>query len=237
MSTILKIVKMDLAMCKKPLIIMTVGMIAAGVACLFLFTPLLLGLFAVGATAVVSAIFAVETKSNMGFFYGCMPIRRREYIIARNISCFLILAVPSLISIIFVLISMNGSLCQIEEIKAIIDLTKPYQMPIIFAMIMLGFVGGANLLFVSFVGKIESREIFEVILLLVEAVIAGLIFEAIQLIWFNNDSQKFLSYLNTFLVDNKAGLCIILVLIGIVFLVIESLVSIKILNSSKKERV
>ncbi|MGN0470872.1 MAG: ABC-2 transporter permease [Acutalibacteraceae bacterium] len=237
MSTILKIVKMDLVMCRKSLIIMTVGMIAAGIACLFLFTPILLGLFAVGATAVVSAVFAVESKSNMGFFYGCMPIRRREYIIARNITCFLVLAVSSVISIIFVLISMNFSLCQIEEIKAIIDLTKLYQMHIIFAMIMLGLVGGANLLFVSFVGKIESREIYEVILLIVEAVIAGLIFVLVQIIGFNNDIEKFLSCLNTFLVDNKAGMCIIMVLIGIAFLVIESLVSIKVLNSSKKERI
>lgn len=71
-----------------------------------------------------------------------MPIRRREYIIARNITCFLVLAVPSVISIAFVLISTNFSLCQIEEIKTIIDLTKPYQMQIIVAMVMLGLVGG-----------------------------------------------------------------------------------------------
>lgn len=237
MSTILKIVKMDLVMCRRSLVIMTVGMIAAGIACLFFFTPVLLGLFAVGATAVVSAVFSVESKSNMGFFYGCMPIRRREYIIARNITCFLVLAVPSVISIIFILISTNFSLCQLEEIKAIIDLTKPYQMQIIFAMIMLGLVGGANLLFVSFVGKIESREIYEVILLIVEAVVAGLIFWLVQLIGFNNDREKFLSCINTFLVDNKAGMCIIMVLIGIAFLAIESIVSIKILNSSKKERI
>ena len=237
MSTILKIVKMDLMMCRKSLIIMTVGMVVAGIACLFLFTPILLGLFAVAATAVMSAVFAVESKSNMGFFYGCMPIRRREYVIAGNITCFLVLAVPSVVSIIFVLISMNFSLCQIEEIRIITDLIKPYQMQILFAMIMLGIVGGANLLFVSYVGKIESREIYEVILLIVEAVIAGLIFEGVQIIGFNNDRERFLSCMNSFIVDNNAVVCVILVLIGIIFLAVESMLSIKILNSPKKRNV
>lgn len=92
-------------------------------------------------------------------------------------------------------------------------------------------------MFVSFVGKIESREIYEVILLIVEAVIAGLVFVLVQIIGFNNDSEKFLNCLNTLLVDNKVGMCMIMVLIGMAFLVIESLLSIKILSSAKKERI
>ena len=71
MSGVINVIKMDMAICRKSMIIMMVSMLAAGAGCLFFLTPMLLGFFVVGSTAVVSAIFMVESKSNMemGTYY------------------------------------------------------------------------------------------------------------------------------------------------------------------------
>lgn len=229
MSTVGKMIRMDMAVCRKAMIILTVSMLLAGICCLFFFTPLLLGLFVVGSTAVVSAIFSVEAKSNMEFFYGCFPVRRWEYIVGRGATCLFVIAIPSVISIIFIQIGMHASLCQFEEVRMIMDMAEQYQMLIISSMIMLGFIAGANLLLASFAGKLESRELFEVILLLIEAVLISIIVFLIQkLLYRGKDMQEFLTTFLQWALDHELLSCILLISAGIIVLAVGIGISIKI---------
>lgn len=225
--------KMDMQMCKKSLLVLIVSMIIAGVASLFFLTPIFLGFFVIGATSVVSAIFSVESKSHMEFFYACFPVRSREYIAGRCLTCFVVLLIPSVISILFTQIGMHFSLCQIEDIKEIVQMLNKYQNIIICSMIMLGFVSGANLILVSFTGKIEVREIMEVLLLLVETVIAGGIITVIQKVCFHGNMQELLEKLNNFYSNNKGITYIGMVGFGILFLWIAMALSVKIKNKKK----
>lgn len=236
MSGVINVIKMDMAICRKSMIIMTASMLAAGVGCLFFLTPLLLGFFVVGSTAVVSAIFSVESKSNMEIFYGCFPIRKWEYIVGRSLTSFFIIAIPSMISIIFTQIGIRFSLCQIEEVKIIMETMESYQMLIICAMIMLGFFGDANLLLASFAGKIESREMLEVILLLIEALLAGIVMFLIQKIFYHGDMQEFMNVLRQYVLDHKGASCVLFVFIGLLVLMAGTMLSIKIVPGRQKQR-
>lgn len=227
MNSIINIIKMDMAICKKSMILLTLSMLIAGAGCLFFLTPLLLGLFVVGSTAVVSAIFAVENKSYMEFFYGCFPIRKWEYVVGRSLSCFLIMAIPAIISIVFVQIGTHFSLCQIEDIRIIMEAAGQYQMIIICAMIMIGFIGGANLLLASFAGKIEARELLEVLLLLLEAIVVGIIMFVIQKTLYHGDMEKFMNAFRKLVSDHELLSCILLILTGLIVLMSGTLLSLK----------
>lgn len=233
MNSVVNIIKMDMAICKKSMIIMTISMLVAGIGCLFFLTPLLLGFFVVGSTAVVSAIFAVEGKSNMEFFYGCFPIQKWEYIVGRSLTCFLVMAIPSIISIIFIQIEMRFSLCRIEEVRLIMEETEKYQMILICAMIMVGFIGGTNLLLAAFMGKVESREMLEVILLLIEGLFGGIIVFLIQKIAYDGDTQAFLKAFRKLLSDHEQTSCILLILIGLIVLIAGTLISLKIVPKKR----
>lgn len=227
MNTVKNIIKMDMAIGKKSMLILMLSMLVVGTGCLFFFTPLLLGFFVVGSTAVVSAIFSVESKSDMEFFYGCLPIRRWEYVVARSLSCFLILAVPSVISIIFVQIGMHFSLCRFEEVRIVLELFDHQQMIILCGMIMLGFIGGANLLLVSFAGKLEYREMMEVLLLLFEALLLGLVMLIIQKVFYHGSNQKFINAFQQMITNHETISCILFIAIGFVFLIICTIASLK----------
>lgn len=233
MNSVINIIKMDMAICRKSMVIMTLSMIIAGIGCLLFLTPLLLGFFVVGATAVVSAIFAVEGKSNMEFFYGCFPIQKREYVMGRSLTCLLVMAVPSVISIVFMLIGKHFSLCRIEEIRLIMDTTKSYQMIIICAMIMLGFIGGANLLLAAFIGKVESREMLEVILLLLEALLIGAIVFLIQKTVYHGDMQAFLTACTQIFSKHKLTSCILLIAVGFIALIASTVLSVKMVQKKR----
>ncbi len=228
MNTVMNVIKMDMAICRKPIVLMVSGMLAAGVGCLFFLSPLLLGFFVVGSTAVVSVIFSVESKSNMEFFYGCLPIQKWQYILGRSLTCLSIMAVPSVISIAFVQIGMRFSLCRVEEMRILMKVTSPYQMTIICALIMLGFIGGANLLLASFAGKIESREILEVLLLLAEGVLVGIIMFFIQKIIYHGDQQAFTTSLLKMLSDNELLCCILFLCTGLFVFAVCTVISLKI---------
>lgn len=228
MNSVVNVIKMDMAICRKSMAIMTVSMLAAGIGCLFFLTPLLLSFFVVGSTAVVSAVFAVEGKSNMDIFYGCFPIQRWEYIIGRSLTCFFVMAIPAIISIIFIQIGIRFSLCQIEEVKLIMETMEPYQMIIICAMIMIGFIGGANLLMVSFAGKLESREMLEVILLLLEALVVGIVMFLIQKIFYDGDMQEFTNTLSQWVLNHKGTSCTLFIFTGVIVLIAGTMISIKI---------
>lgn len=233
MNGITKIIKMDFAICKKSMLIMIFSMLAAGVACLFFLTPLLLGFFVVGSTAVVSAIFAVENKSNMEFFYGCFPIQKQEYIIGRSLTCLLIMSIPAILSIVFVQIGRKFSFCQFEEIRILTETTAPYQMMMICGMIMIGFIGGANLLLVAFVGKVESRDFFEVLLLLFEGLFAGIILFFIQKTIYHGDTQAFFNTFKKWLLEHKLTSCMLFVLIGLIVLIISTGISLKMVQRKR----
>lgn len=227
MNNIVNIVKMDMAICRKSMLIMILSIVLFGIGCLFFLTPLLLGFFVVGATAVVSSVFSMESKSNMEFLYGCFPIKKWEHVVGRSLTCLIVLAIPSVISVLFVWIGMHTSLCRIEETRIIMETTENYQMLIIFAMIMLGLIGGANLLLASFAGKLESREIMEVLLLLFDAGIAGIILFVIQRTVFHGDYQEMLTVLGRIISSHEYISCLLFVCIGLVFLIICTIISIK----------
>ena len=233
MNSVMKVIKMDTAICRKSMVIMTISMLAAGVACLLFFTPLLLGFFVVGSTAVVSAIFSVEDKSNMEFFYGCFPVRKWEYILGRSSTCLLVMGIPSIISIVFMQIGMGLSMYQSEDMRIILEMIEPYQMIINCALIMLGFISGANLLLSAFAGKVESKEIFQLILLLIEGLFAGIIMFFIQKIVYHDDKQAFLNAFNGLVSDHDLLLCILLILTGLIFLIAGTLISMKIVKRKR----
>lgn len=233
MKSIINIIKMDMAICRKSMIIMTFSMLIAGIGCLFFLTPLLLGLFVVGSTAVVSAIFAVEGKSNMDFFYGCFPIQKWEYVIGRSLTCLLVMTVPSVISIVFILIGKHFSSYRIEEIRIVMEAVEPYQMLIICAMIMIGFIGGANLLLAAFIGKVESREMLEVILLLVEALLIGGVIFFIQKVIYHGDMQAYLNALTQIFSKHKPASCILLIAVGLIALIVCTLLSVKMVQRKR----
>lgn len=228
MSAVINVFRMDMAICKKSMMILIVSMLAAGVGCLFFLTPLLLSFFVVGSTTVVSAIFAVESKSNMEIFYGCFPIQKWEYVVGRSLSSFIVMAIPALICIIFMQIEIRLSLCRIEEVKLIMETVEPYQMLITCAMIMLGFIGGANLLLASFSGKLESREMLEVILLLIEALLAGAVMFLFQKIAYHGDMQEFMNVFSHWILNHKGLSCTLFLLIGLIVLIAAAVISIKI---------
>lgn len=230
MKTIMNIVKMDFAICKRSLIIMSISMIVAGIACLFFMPPILLGLFIVGATAVISAIFSVENKSNMQFFYGCLPIEKKYYVFGRSLSSLLILAIPSIICFAFNWIGEHYSLCIVEEIQTIIDWMGEKQLPMICFMVMIGLLGSGNLLLVSFGGKIESREIMEVLLLLLEALVGGAIIWIIKEIFYNGSNMEFMNAIQDILENHIGFACTMIIALGIIFLAICSLISVKLLK-------
>lgn len=227
MNSVINIIKMDFAMCKKSMIILIFSMVVSGIGCLFFLTPMLLGFFVVGSTTAVSAIFAIESKSNMEFFYGCFPIRKQDYIIGRSCTCLLIMIIPSVISIIFTQAGIHFSLCRINEMKMLTESTREYQMLITCAMIMMGFVGGANLLLASFTSNVESREILQVILLLAEGLIIGIILYIIQKIVWHGDSQAFFNAFTKFFSSHEILSCIVLILAGFIALFAGTLISLK----------
>lgn len=169
----------------------------------------------------------------MEFFYGCFPIRKWEYILGRSLTCFFVMAVPSIISIVFVQIGMQFSLCQIEDIRIIMETTDQYQMIIICAMIMLGFIGGANLLLASFAGKIESRELLEVLLLLLEGLVISIIMFVIQKLIYHGDTEAFLTAFRKLVSNHELLSCILLILAGILFLMAGTLVSLKMVQRKR----
>lgn len=232
-NSIVHIIKMDLAICRKSMTIMTVGMLAAGVVCLFFLTPLLLGFFVVGSTAVVSAIFAVESKSNMEFFYGCFPIRKWEYVVGRSITCLLVMTIPSVISVGFIQIGMHGSFCRIEEVRAVTEAFGQYQMLIICAMIMLGFIGGANLLLAAFAGKVESREMLEVLFLLLEGVVAAGILFLIQKTVYHGNAQEFLKAFQNLIANHEGLSCFLFILVGLIALLACTLISLRTIRGKR----
>lgn len=227
MNNIINIVKMDMAICKKSLIIMTLSMVVVGTGCLFFAAPLLLCFFVVGSTSIVSVIFSIENKSNMEYFYGCFPIQKKEYIAGRSLTCILVMAIPSVICIVFTQIGMHFSLCRINEINLMMDLFHDWQMIIICSIIMLGLISDANLLLVSFAGKIESREFLEVILLLSEALIIGLVTFFIQKIFYHGTMQELTTKLGRLITRHELFSCILFVFTGIIFLAVCSLISLK----------
>ena len=96
-------------------------------------------------------------------------------------------------------------------------------------MIMLGFIAGANLLLASFAGKLESRELFEVILLLIEAVLISIIVFLIQKLLFRGrDMQEFLTAFLQWTLDHELLSCILLIAAGIMVLAVGVGISIKI---------
>ena len=107
-------------------------------------------------------------------------------------------------------------------------------MVIMCAFIMLGFAGCANLLLASYVGKIESREFFEVVLLLAEGAIVAVIFFIIQKTAYHGDNQKFVADMTEFFLKHEVISCVLLVAVGLVFLVVGAMISLKIL---KKKRI
>lgn len=233
MKNVVNIVRMDMAVCRKSLTIMILSMLVTGMVCLFFLTPLLLGLFVVGSTAVISVIFSVENKSNMEFFYGCFPVRKWEYVLGRSITGFVVMAIPSVIGIVFVQIGMHTSLCKNEEVRMIMEMADKYQMVIMCAFVMLSFAGCANLLLASYVGKIESREFFEVALLLAEAaVVAGIGF-IIQKTVYHGDNGKFAAAMTGFFLDHEALACTLLIAAGLVFLAAGGLISTIILRKKR----
>lgn len=233
MNSVIKIIKMDMTICRRSMTIMILSMLAAGVGCLFFLTPLLLGFFVVGSTAVVSSIFTVEDKSNMEFFYGCFPIKKWEHIIGRSLTCLFVMAVPSLISVIFILIGGQFSLCRVEEMRVIMEVTKPYQMMIACAMIMLGFWGGANLLLASFAGKAESREMCEVLFLLVEALLVGAVLFVVQKVFYHGDQQAFLNALKSFATSHQTSACILMLVTGLIVLALGAMISLKLARKKR----
>lgn len=234
MRTVMNVIKMDMAVCKKSMIILILSMLLSGCICLFYFTPLLLGLFVVGSTAVVSAIFSVEIRSNMEFFYGCLPVRKWEYIVGRSLTCFLVMLIPSVICMVFQQLEIHFSLCKMEEVRLFTEMIDQYQMLAICAMIMLGFVGGANLLLVSFIGKIESREMLEVILLLLEALVAGAVLFIVQKTVFHDDRQELMNALSKMATRHEQLSCVLLVGIGLLMLILCTVISIKIVEKKRK---
>lgn len=233
MSNVIRIIKMDMAICRKSMIVMILSMLAAGVGCLFFLTPLLLGFFVVGSTAVVSSIFTVEDKSHMEFFYGCFPIKKWEHIIGRSLTCFLVMVPPSLISIVFILIGGRFSLCRVEEMRAIMEATESYQMMIACAMIMIGFWGGANLLLAAFGGKAELREMCEVLLLLVEAVAIGAVLFVVQKVFYHGDQQALINALWRFASSHKISACILILLTGLIVLAAAAVISLKLVRKKR----
>lgn len=233
MRGVINIVKMDMAVCRKSMAIMTLSMLIAAICCLFFLTPLLLVFFVVGSTTVVSGIFSVEDKSNMEFFYGCFPIRKWEYIMGRSVTCFMVITIPSIICIAFILIGKHFSLCRIDEVRLIMEAIGQYQMIIACAMIMMGFLGGANLLLAAFVWKIESRELLEVMLLLLEILLGGIIVFFIQKIIYNGDMQKFLSDFYKLVSDHELISCILFITVGIIALIVGSMISLKIVQKKR----
>lgn len=233
MKGVMNVIKMDMAICRKSMTIIIISMLAAGVACLFFFTPLLLGFFVVGSTAVVSAIFSVEGKSNMEFFYGCFPVRKWEYIVGRSSTCLLVTGIPAIISIVFIQIGMRVSAYQSEELRIIFEMTDPFQMIIICASIMVSFISGANLLLAAFAGKVESREIFEVILLLLEALFVSIIMFFIQKVFYHDDRQAFLTVFSKLIFDHELISCILLILTGLIVLIAGTLISLKLVKRKR----
>lgn len=230
MNTIWKMVRMDMAICRKAMLIMYFGMVIFGIGCLFFLTPLFLSFFVIGSTALVSAIFSVESKSNMDFFYGCLPIRKWERVVGRGITCFIVLAIPSVICMVFTQIDAHFSLCKVEEVRLMLQMTQAYQTTMIAAMIMLGFVGGANLLLASFIGKIESREMMEVLFLLVEGLVVGIIVFGVGKIWFHGDNRAFLMSMERVFSEHKVLSNVALIGSGIVFLMVCTLLCTKLVG-------
>lgn len=233
MNSVMKVIKMDMAICRKSMVITTIIMLAAGVVCLLFLTPLPLGFFVVSSTAVVSAIFSVEDKSNMEFFYGCFPVRKWEYIVGRSLTCLLVMGIPSIISIVFIQIGMGSPMYQNEDMRIFLEMTEPYQMIINCALIMVGFIGGANLLVSAFAGKVESREIFQLILLLIEGLFAGIIMFFIQKIVYHDDKQAFLNAFSGLVSNHDLLLCILFILTGLIFLIAGTLISLKIVKRKR----
>lgn len=233
MNGVINIVKMDMAICRKTIAIMTLSMLIAAICCLFFFTPLLLVFFVVGSTTVVSGIFSVEDKSNMEFFYGCFPIRKWEYIMGRSVTCLVVMTIPSIICIAFILIEKHFSLCRIDEVRLIMETIGQYQMIITCAMIMMGFLGGANLLLAAFAWKIESRELLEVMLLLLEMLLGGIIVFFIQKIVYHGDMQKFLTDLNKLASGHELISCILFISAGLITLIASSMISLKIVQKKR----
>ena len=113
------------------------------------------------------------------------------------------------------------------------EMMESYQMIIICAMIMVGLIGEANLLIASFAGKIESREILEVILLLLEALLAGIIMFIIQKIFYHGDMQDLLNFLNQYVINHKGASCILLISVGLIVLVAGTIISLKIVQRKR----
>lgn len=241
MSSIINMIKMDMAICRKSMIIMTVSILAAGVCCLFVpllmgffFAPLLLGVFIIGSTAVVSAVFAVEDKSNMEFFYGCFPIRKLEYIMGRSLTFLLVIAVPSVISIVFIQIGMRFAFGQGEEMRMLMEATNQFPMLTLCAMIMLSLIDGANLLAASFAGKAEWRGLLELLLLAGEIALAVTIMLLIQLTVYHGDIGKFLRDLNRLIFENESISCVLLIVTGLLIFFASTFISFKIVQRKRR---
>lgn len=110
------------------------------------------------------------------------------------------------------------------------DATKSYQMTIICAMIMLGFIGGANLLLAAFIGKVESREMLEVLLLLLEALLIGAIVFLIQKTAYHGDMQTACTQIFS---KHKLASCIVLIAAGLIVLIASTVLSVKMVQKKR----
>lgn len=106
-------------------------------------------------------------------------------------------------------------------------LQKKYQLQMMCGMIMLGFIGGANLLLVSFTGKLESREILEVLLLLFESIIVGAILFGVSKIRFHGKSNDLFHALSQIFSKHEVLSSLSLIGIGVIFLFLSTILSIK----------
>ncbi len=84
-----------------------------------------------------------------------------------------------------------------------------------------------------FVGKIESREMCEVLLLLVEALLMGAVLFVIQKVCYHGDQQAMMSALGRFASDHQALACILLVLAGLAALAAGTMISMKLVQKKR----
>lgn len=168
-----------------------------------------------------------------GIFYGCFPIRKWEYVVGRSITCLLVMTIPSVISVGFIQIGMHGSFCRIEEVRAVTEAFGQYQMLIICAMIMLGFIGGANLLLAAFAGKVESREMLEVLFLLLEGVVAAGILFLIQKTVYHGNAQEFLKAFQNLTANHEGLSCFLFILVGLIALLACTLISLRTIRGKR----
>lgn len=232
MKNIFNIVKTDMRICRRSMIIMIISIIAAGFLSLFLFTPLIISIFVIVSNSVVSSVFSVEKKSNMDFYYSIVPVKRWEYTLGRGITLLISIIIPTVISLLFLYFGSRFDLCRIESIRIISDIIGGYSYIIVAAFVMIALIGGANLIFVSFLNNVDSREIIEVLLLLAEGVLSAAVLFIINKLFLGLKSSEFYNLIMESLAEHKNISSVIFILIGLFFLSLSLFLS----SRPKKEK-